>query len=94
MRRYTNATSYSFGKALGASPSPARIRDAIESGAVSFNSRVLQEGERLDTIAGQEYGDSSLWWVIASASGIGWAMQVPPGTRIVVPNLDQVGRVV
>lgn len=94
MRRYTNATSYALGKAVGASNVSALIRDAIEAGSVSFNARVLQEGERLDTVAGQEYGDSTLWWVIAAASGIGYALQVPPGTRIIVPNLDQVGRVV
>lgn len=92
MRRYTNTNSYAFGRALGSSTSPGRIRDSIEAGSVSFESRVLQEGERLDTIAGQAYGDSTLWWVIAAASGIGWSLQVPPGTRILIPNLEQVGR--
>jgi hypothetical protein len=46
----------------------------------------MEEGERLDSLAGTVYGDASLWWIIASASGIGWGMQVPPGTLIFIPN--------
>ena len=42
-------------------------------------------------IAGDAYNDSSLWWVIAAASGIGWGLQVPPGTVIRIPiDLAQV----
>jgi hypothetical protein len=92
VRRYSSATAYAFGKATGASPAPTRIYDAIVGGQVSYDVRVLQEGERIDTIAGQVYGDSSLWWVIAAASGIGWALQVPPGTRLLIPNMQQVSR--
>ena len=46
----------------------------------------MQEGERLDTIAGKIYGDSNYWWVIAAASGIGWPLQVPPGTLLRIPE--------
>ena len=45
-----------------------------------------KEGERLDYLAGIYYGDSSFWWVLAAASGIGYALQVPPGTVIRVPS--------
>lgn len=31
---------------------------------------VTQESDRLDTIAYQFYGDSTLWWIIASANNI------------------------
>lgn len=31
---------------------------------------VTQGGDRLDTLANQFYGDSSLWWIIASANNI------------------------
>jgi len=93
MRRYSNSTVYSIGTARGASKSPLAIREAVETGALRTTIRVLQEGERLDTIAGEVYNDSTLWWVIAAASGIGWSLQVPPGTRILVPNLEQVSRI-
>ena len=45
--------------------------------------------ERLDKLAKIFYEDASLWWIIAAASGIGWAMQCPAGTVIKIPkNLD------
>jgi len=47
---------------------------------------VLNEGERLDTIAGRVYGNARLWWIIAAASGIGWPLQVPPGTQLLIPT--------
>lgn len=94
MKRYTDSTVYQFGQARGASRSPAKIRDAIESGELRYQERVTQEGERLDIIAGEEYGDSTLWWLISSASGIGWPLQVPPGTRILIPDLQQTNRII
>lgn len=94
MRRYSDSTTYSLGKARGSSASPLKIRDAIEAGTLTFNVRVMQEGERLDGIAGEVYGDSTMWWIIASASGIGWTLQVPPGTRVLVPDLNQLKRIV
>ena len=93
MRRYTNSTIYSLGQARGASKTPGDIKAAIDAGAIGYSIRVVQEGERLDTIAGQVYGDSTLWWVIASASGIGWALQVPPGTRLIVPDASGLARI-
>ena len=73
------------------SKSSYRINKAVQSGVINCNVKTLEEGERLDTIAGSVYNDSSLWWVIAAASGIGWGLQVPPGTIIKIPiNLSQV----
>jgi hypothetical protein len=59
---------------------------AVESQNINYSVHVLEEGERLDYLAGIYYGDSSLWWVLAAASGIGYALQVPPGTVIRVPS--------
>lgn len=75
---------------------PSKIlRDAATSGLISVRKDYLREGERLDVIAGAEYGDSRLWWVIAGASGIGWNLQVPPGTYLLVPtDLVQVAALV
>ena len=50
------------------------------------------EFRRLDHLAQDYLGDASLWWVIAAASGIGWGLQIPEGTRLVVPiNKEQLG---
>ncbi len=63
-----------------------KIRAGILRGTISYDTKVLEGQQRLDSIASGIYGDSSLWWVIAAASGIGWALQVPPGTLLYVPN--------
>ena len=58
---------------------------------MSYSTITLKEGQRLDILAGQRYGDASLWWIIAAASGIGWGLQVPPGTIVRVPkNLSDI----
>lgn len=63
---------------------------AIENEQINYSVHVLEEGERLDTLSGQFYGDSSYWWILAASSGIGWGLQVPPGTIIKVPtNLNE-----
>ena len=67
------------------------IRLAVRNNQISLTTRVLKEGERLDKIAGEMYNDGRLWWIIAAASGIGWAPQVPPGTFLLIPtDLSQV----
>jgi len=63
-----------------------KIFNAVQLGLISANTHILEEGERLDYLAGLNYGDSSLWWIIAAASGIGYALQVPPGTLLRIPN--------
>jgi len=72
--------------------SPSLYR-AVSDGLIKVSTRILEDGERLDTIANSVYGDSSYWWVIAAASGIGWPLQVPPGTYLSVPtDLNEVFR--
>ena len=67
------------------------LRSGIKSGSIEANQIVLDEGKRLDHLAGQYYGDASYWWIIAASSGIGWCLQVPPGTAILIPrDLDAV----
>tara|TARA_Y100001973_G_C5192520_1_gene331942 strand:- start:1739 stop:2008 length:270 start_codon:yes stop_codon:yes gene_type:complete len=74
------------GRGIPASGASTRIRSAIISGALSYTTIQLSESQRLDTIAGQVYGRSSLWWIIAAASGIGWGLQVPAGTILSIPS--------
>ena len=48
-------------------------------------------GERLDTLAYNFYGDSTLWWVIAKANGIRGKLNVPVDTEIRIPgNISKV----
>lgn len=65
------------------------IFSAVLTGQLDAEVVVLTQGQRLDHLAGQYYGNGRYWWVIAAASGIGWALQCPPGTVIKIPkNLD------
>ncbi len=83
-------------RVLSTSPGLAKkIRDGINNGNIDFATRMVGGGERLDTIAGKQYGDSSLWWVIAAANGIGYAMQIKEGRELIVPtNLEQIAIII
>lgn len=94
VRRYARARTYGLNFRYGTSYVIPVIRENIESGNIKHYETILQEGERLDTLAGREYGDGRLWWVIAAASNIGFSPQCPPGTRILVPNIDDISRLV
>lgn len=83
--RYASDTLIN-GKILSTNSTIRRIHEAVKSGNLRTTNYVISEGDRLDVIAGRYYGDGRLWWVIAAASNIGWWLQVPPGTRIVIPN--------
>tara|TARA_B110000858_G_C17378993_1_gene282948 strand:+ start:170 stop:475 length:306 start_codon:yes stop_codon:yes gene_type:complete len=63
-----------------------RVFKSVEAGALQFDVKILEEGERIDTIAGVYYGKAAYWWIIAAASGIGYALQVPPGTVLRIPT--------
>lgn len=89
--RYDNNIKIEGGKKFSTSTGHTNIRNAAISGRIEVTPYTLQEGERLDIIAGKTYGNSRLWWVISAASGIGWGLQVPPGTLLLIPrNLSQI----
>jgi hypothetical protein len=83
--RYETDNIVQDGKLLGTNSSILIIRQAIKSGEISVLERVTSSLERLDIIASQYYGDGRLWWIIAAASGIGWWLQIPPGTLLRIP---------
>jgi hypothetical protein len=69
------------------------IRAAIETGEVQIEkAMLLTQADRLDHLAGAIYGDARYWWIIATASEIGWALQAPPGTVIKIPSLKDIER--
>jgi hypothetical protein len=92
MRRYSRTIAINFGTRFGTSYIIPLIRENIKNGNIRYKEYVLQEGERLDTIAGQVYMDSTLWWIISSASEVGWALQTPPGTLLKIPLLEDVAK--
>lgn len=71
-----------------------RVKKMIDSGALPFETFTLSQGQRLDIVSANYYGDPSYWWVIAAASGIGWQCQVPAGTVLRLPiSLSDVAKV-
>jgi len=89
--RYENSPKINAGKQLGTSNSVMRIRAAIKAGSIPIVNEIVTTGaERLDILAGQIYGDSRYWWILAAASDIGWGLQIPPDTVIKIPRLSDV----
>ena len=86
INRYDRTDVMGGGKMLATPENIRRIHRAVRQGNIICKQIILREEERLDHIAGKVYGNGQLWWVIAAASGIGWGLQVPPGTRISVPT--------
>ena len=71
-----------------------RIKALVDSGQIQFETFTLSQGQRLDIVSANYYGDPSYWWVIAAASGIGWQCQVPAGTVLKIPaSLEQVSAI-
>ena len=93
--RYDNIARIKGGRQYATSRGHVFLRRAAEQGQIRVREHVTQEGERLDILAGREYGNAGLWWILAAASGIGWCLQVPPGTRILIPtDLSQVQSII
>jgi len=90
MRRYDNVEVLGFHYAT--SDKISRLRENIKNGNITCAQIILQEGVRLDNLAGKYYGDGKLYWIIAAASGIGFCLQTPPGTVIMIPKLSDVGK--
>ena len=65
-----------------------RIFRAVESQQVNYSVHILEEGERLDYLAGIFYGDSSLWWLISVANPqLEQNSIIPPfGVQIRIPQ--------
>ena len=49
---------------------------------------LVQQGDRLDYLAYQEYGQPGLWREIASANGLDDPMDIHPGQVLVIPPLS------
>lgn len=92
--RYSRTPRIKLGVQYGTSDSVVKIRSAISQGLLKTEETIVRGAERLDTLAGAIYGDARYWWILAAASNIGWCLQVPVGTIIKIPDLNEVARLV
>lgn len=92
LRRYNRTPVLKFGEKYGTSEAILAIRNNINNGNIRKKIYICEENVRLDILAGQEYGDGKLWWILAACSGIGWGLQVPPGTYIIIPKLEDISK--
>jgi len=91
--RYARTAIIDYGRQYGTAEAVVSIRKAIANGSIKTKQLVVRGVERLDTLAGSIYGDSRYWWVLAAASDIGWGLQVPPGTIINIPELNDIAAI-
>ncbi len=90
LSRYSRDNIIKKGTTLQTATAFRMIRLAVAEGNIPVSTITLRGLGRLDEIAGSHYGDGRYWWMIAAASDIGWGLQVPGGTVIVIPDLDTV----
>lgn len=62
---------------------PSWIRTDFDD--VKSREIVWQQGDRLDIIAEQLYGDPNLWKALALFNGIGYMFDIQPGQTISLP---------
>jgi len=88
MARYSNTTT---GKSK---PTRIRVNRVNKYNTTLYNKIPLRdddlyvistEGDRLDNLAFQFYGDSSLWWYIGNANNLK-TMNIPAGTSLRIPT--------
>ena len=94
-KRYGRDKHIRGGKCMATNQTIRLLRGAMRNGQISFKAYAIKEGERLDQLAALHLGSSKYWWIIAILSGIGWNLQLPPGTRVVIPtSVNQIRRFV
>ena len=69
------------------------IYKAVQNNQIDYETRISVLGDRLDHIAYSQYKNANYWWIIASASGIGWWLQIPANVILHIPkNIEEIIR--
>jgi hypothetical protein len=62
-------------------------QNPTSGGAAGYRSHQVKEGEKLDWIAAQEYGDPNYWRLLADVNHLDNPMVLKPGTFLTLPPL-------
>ncbi len=68
---------------------PGQAQNPTTRGTAGLRSHVVQDGDSLQSIAYESYGDPTRWRVIAEANGIDDPLRIGRGTALSIPRLDQ-----
>jgi hypothetical protein len=68
---------------------PAK-QNPTSGGRASRRAHTLVDGDTLPSIAYAEYGDPTLWRVLAEANGVDDPMRLSPGISLLVPAADEI----
>ena len=66
------------------------LSDTFPGGVLTYTTR---DGDSLQGIAGQMYGNSSLWFVLADANGLDPNQPLKAGTTLQIPNTVKTGHI-
>jgi phage tail protein X len=62
---------------------------------------ITGQGDRLDLLASKYYGDTRMWWIIATANNLndatlavepGRQLRIPSNTSIILSNLEKINK--
>jgi nucleoid-associated protein YgaU len=76
-----------IGLSLKSTPTPQPGTNPTSGGTRAHRTHQLTRGETLQSLAHAVYGNAAYWRGIAAANGINDPMRVPPGRRLLVPDL-------
>lgn len=63
------------------------IKEKKRANLIDHPVRIVKRGETLSSIATEEFGDPSLWRVIAKENGLINPRKLPPGKVLTIPPL-------
>ena len=68
---------------------PGQAQNPTTRGTAGLRSHIVQDGDSLQSIAYESYGDPTRWRVIAEANGVDDPLRIERGTALGIPRLDQ-----
>lgn len=93
--RYYKTVTYIADDARGVTHPTIGIRPSTPPGAGVTIYRHLVSGlETIEYLAWRYYGASSLWWRIAEANDVNYPFDLPIGSSINIPGVNDLGTVV
>lgn len=89
--RYARLPVYQAKDKHGTTRATIPIRRRLDGDTVTRLTYTMKAPETIEYLAWQFYKSSQEWWRIADAMPLGFPLDLPPGTRVSVPDVTQAG---